>query len=176
MSFREFLINWVISIKFLKAPILQIPFKKSFLNVSFLQLTDYKALSFYLFLAKSWKMIRSFILSHLIMSSSSWPPWTAAHQAPLPMGFSRQEYWSGMPLPPLGDLPNPGTEPVSSASSAWAGSYSLQLVPPDRTGSGGVAFRQEGTMQTGKQRASSEGWLSADERGESRRSNLGVRW
>ena len=35
-------------------------------------------------------------------------PWTVAHQAPLSMGFSRQEYWSGLPCPPPGDLPNPG--------------------------------------------------------------------
>ena len=34
-------------------------------------------------------------------------PWTVAHQAPLYVGFSRQEYWSGLPFPPLGDLPNP---------------------------------------------------------------------
>ena len=40
-------------------------------------------------------------------------PWTVAHQAPLSMGFSRQEYWSGSPCPPPGDLPNPGTEPRS---------------------------------------------------------------
>ena len=38
-------------------------------------------------------------------------PWTMAHQAPLPMGFSRQEYWSGLPFPFPGDLPNQGTEP-----------------------------------------------------------------
>ena len=38
-------------------------------------------------------------------------PWTAARQAPLPMGFSRQGYWSGLPCPPPGDLPNPGIEP-----------------------------------------------------------------
>ena len=38
-----------------------------------------------------------------------------AHQAPLFMGFSRQEYWSGLPCPPPGDLPDPGIEPVSSA-------------------------------------------------------------
>ena len=37
-------------------------------------------------------------------------PWTVAHQAPLSMGFSRQEYWSGLPFPSPGDLPNPGTE------------------------------------------------------------------
>ena len=42
-------------------------------------------------------------------------PWTVAHQAPLPMGFSRQEYWSGLPCPPPGDLPNPGIEPASPA-------------------------------------------------------------
>ena len=39
--------------------------------------------------------------------------WTIACQAPLSMGFSRQEYWSGLPLPSPGDLPNPGTEPMS---------------------------------------------------------------
>ena len=39
-------------------------------------------------------------------------PWTEARQAPLSMGFSRQEYWSGLPFPPPGDLPNPGIEPI----------------------------------------------------------------
>ena len=42
-------------------------------------------------------------------------PWTVAHHAPLSMGFSRQEYWSGLPFPSPGDLPNPGTEPKSPA-------------------------------------------------------------
>ena len=41
-------------------------------------------------------------------------PWTAAHQAPLSTGFFRQEYWSGSPFPPPGDLPNPGIQPMSS--------------------------------------------------------------
>ena len=40
-------------------------------------------------------------------------PRTVASQAPLSMGFSRQEYWSGLPCPPPGDLPSPGTDPVS---------------------------------------------------------------
>ena len=40
-------------------------------------------------------------------------PWTVACQAPLSMGFSRQEYWRGSPCPPLGDRPNPGIEPRS---------------------------------------------------------------
>ena len=43
---------------------------------------------------------------------------TVAHQAPLSMGLSRQEYWSGLPFPPPGDLPDPGIKPVSPASPA----------------------------------------------------------
>ena len=42
-------------------------------------------------------------------------PWTVAHQAPVSMGFSKQEYWSGLPFPSPGDLPNPEIEPVSPA-------------------------------------------------------------
>ena len=42
-------------------------------------------------------------------------PWTVARQAPLPMGFSRQEYCSGLPFPPPGDLLDPGIEPTSPA-------------------------------------------------------------
>ena len=42
-------------------------------------------------------------------------PWTVAQQAPLPMEFSRQEYWSGFPFPSPGDIPNPGIEPRSPA-------------------------------------------------------------
>ena len=45
-------------------------------------------------------------------------PWTVAHQAPLSMGFSRQEYWSGLPFPSPGDLPNPGIKPGSPALQA----------------------------------------------------------
>ena len=48
-------------------------------------------------------------------------PWTVACQAPLPMGFSRQGYWSGLPRPPPGDLPDPGIELTSLASPALAG-------------------------------------------------------
>ena len=42
-------------------------------------------------------------------------PWTVAYQAPLSMAFSRQEYWSGLPFPSPGDLPDPGIEPWSPA-------------------------------------------------------------
>ena len=45
-------------------------------------------------------------------------PWTVAHQAPPSMGFSRQEYWSGLPFPSPGDLPNPGIKPRSPALQA----------------------------------------------------------
>ena len=44
--------------------------------------------------------------------------WTVAHQAPLSMEFSRQEYWSGLPCPSLGDLPDPGMEPRSPTLQA----------------------------------------------------------
>ena len=47
--------------------------------------------------------------------------WTVACQALLSMGFPRQEYWSGLPFPPLGDLPYPGIEPISLVSSALGG-------------------------------------------------------
>ena len=43
-------------------------------------------------------------------------PWTVARQAPLSVGFSRQEYWSGLPFPPPEDLPKPGIKPVSPVS------------------------------------------------------------
>ena len=46
-----------------------------------------------------------------------------AHQAPLSMGFPRQEYWSGMPLPPPGVLPDPGIEPESPVSPSLAGGF-----------------------------------------------------
>ena len=48
---------------------------------------------------------------------------TVVHQAPLSVGFSRQEYWSGLPFPPSGDLLDPGIEPVSLMSSALAGGF-----------------------------------------------------
>ena len=50
-------------------------------------------------------------------------PWTVAYQAPLSMGFSRQEYWSGLPCPPPGDLPDPGIEPTSLMSPSLADGF-----------------------------------------------------
>ena len=64
-------------------------------------------------------------LSHVILFVT---PWTVTHQAPPSMEFSRQEYWSGLPLPSPGDLPNPGVEPESSALQA--DSYCLSQGSP----------------------------------------------
>ena len=58
------------------------------------------------------------VLSHVCLFAI---PWTVALQAPLSMGFSRQEYWSGLPFSPPGDRPNPGIKPESLASPAFAG-------------------------------------------------------
>ena len=55
--------------------------------------------------------------------------WTIAHQAPLSMGFSRPEYWSGLPCPPPGDLPDPRAEPVSLMSPALASMFSPLALP-----------------------------------------------
>ena len=60
--------------------------------------------------------------------SDSWNPWTVAHQAPLSMKFSWQEYWSGLPFPSPGDLHDPGVEPGSPALQA----DSLPFEPPGK--------------------------------------------
>ena len=64
----------------------------------------------------NWTELRD-ITSYCMLSAQSCLtlfaiPWTAAHQAPLFMEFSQQEYWSGLPVPPPGELPHPGIEPV----------------------------------------------------------------
>ena len=72
--------------------------------------------------------------------------WTVAHQAPLPMGFSRQEYWSGLPCPPPGDLPNPGMEPNSPSLQV----DSLPSEPPGKPKNTGVGslFLLQGIIPT----------------------------
>ena len=64
---------------------------------------------------------------------------TVAHQAPLSMGSSRQEYWRGLPFPFLGDLPKPGTEPRSPALQADSLPAEPQ-VKPKNTGMGSLSF------------------------------------
>ena len=61
--------------------------------------------------------------------SDSVTPWTVARQAPLFMGFSRQECWSGLPFPPPGDLPDPGIQPTSPALKAYSLPLSHQGSP-----------------------------------------------
>ena len=60
-------------------------------------------------------------------------PWTVAHQAPPSMGYSRQEYWSGLPFPSSGDLPDPGIEPRSPALQADALTYEPSGKPDGYT-------------------------------------------
>ena len=57
------------------------------------------------------------LLNHVRLFAT---PWTVAYQASLSVGFSRQEYWSGLPFPAPGDLPDPGIEPRSPALQADA--------------------------------------------------------
>ena len=95
----------------------------------------------------TWVLFCIFLIGHLRSNSNIWvnsiehstvlelvaqfcvhlfvTPWTVAHQAPLSMGFSRQEYCSGLPFPSPGDLSDPGIEPGSL--TLWTGS--LQLGP-----------------------------------------------
>ena len=65
---------------------------------------------------------------HSVVSDSSRPHGLMPGQAPLSMGFSRQEYWSGLPFPSPGDLPDPGIEPMSHTLQA----DSLLPEPPGR--------------------------------------------
>ena len=65
------------------------------------------------------------MLSHVPLFATLW---AVAHQAPLSTGFPRQEYWSGLPFPPPGDLPNSGIKPRSSVFQA----DSLTSEPPGK--------------------------------------------
>ena len=62
--------------------------------------------------------MRRLLLFNCSVMSDSATPWAVAHQTPLSMGFPRQEYWSGLPFPYPGDLPNPGIEPRSPTLQA----------------------------------------------------------
>ena len=67
-------------------------------------------------------MLLGAVLRHWVVSDSA-TTWTAACQAPLPMEFSRQEYWGGLPFPTPGHLPNSGAEPTSAVPPALAGGF-----------------------------------------------------
>ena len=68
-------------------------------------------------------------------------PWTVTCQDPLSIEFSRQEYWSGLPHPPPGDLPDPGIEPASPVSPELAGKFFTTKLP-------GKPFYAEYIMQS----------------------------
>ena len=74
------------------------------------------------------------VLSHVRLFET---PWTVAYQAPLFMGFSRQEYWSGLPFPSPGDLPDPGIKPRSPAMQADA----LLSEPPGKHVEGKIELK-----------------------------------
>ena len=74
------------------------------------------------------------VLDYLCVSSRVWlfvTPRTVAHQTPLSMECSRQEYWNRFPFPPPGDLPNPGIKPASLASPALTDRF-FTTEPPEK--------------------------------------------
>ena len=71
------------------------------------------------------------MLHHLIMSSFFVTLCTAVLRAPLSMGFSRQKYWSGLPFPPPGDLPDPGIKPMAPVTTVLASGI-FATVPPGK--------------------------------------------
>ena len=75
-----------------------------------------------------------YMLSHFIRVQLFATLWTVAHQDPLPMGFSRQEYWNGSPCPPPRNLPDPGIKPVSLTSPALAGRFLYHFSLTDYLG------------------------------------------
>ena len=69
------------------------------------------------------------MLSHFSRVLLFAAPWDVACPAPLSMGFSRQEYWSGLPCRPPGDLPNPGIQSASLMSPALVGRFFTTSIP-----------------------------------------------
>ena len=104
-----------------------------------------------------WHTVLCAVLSHSVVSDSV-TSWTVTHQAPLSIGFSRQEYWSGLPCPPPGDLPDPGiksrspalqadslpAEPQGKPKNTGVGSLSLllRIFPPQESNWGLLHCRQ----------------------------------
>ena len=92
------------------------------LNFNLLRTSDSNCLKNWLSLVLYKCLVVSQMLSCVWLFAT---PWTVAHQAPLSMKFSRQEYWSGLPFSLPGDLPNPGVKPMSLTSPASAGGFLL---------------------------------------------------
>ena len=96
------------------------------------------------------------MLTHVCLFAT---PWTVAHQAPLSLEISRQEYWTGLLLPPLGDLPDPEIEPLSLVSPALSGRFfttgdmsecflTLELEPPPLLSNPAPLSSRCGILQT----------------------------
>ena len=84
-----------------------------------------------------------YVLSHLSCVRLFAVLWTIAHQAPLSMGFARQEYWSGLPFPPPGHLPSLGSDPslfTTLAPPGLTAQSSIAIHSPDFAGGGGVSY------------------------------------
>ena len=86
--------------------------KKAFKTLNILQQTRHVCM-----------YVHKHVLSHFGHVQLYAAPWTVAHQAPLSREFSTQEYWSGLPCPSSGNLPDPGTEPTSLMPPALAGRF-----------------------------------------------------
>ena len=96
------------------------------------------------------------MLSHFSHGRLFATPWTVAHQAPLSMGFPRQEYWSGLPCPSPGDLPHPGTEPTSltsvlasgffTTSTTWKSNQTKVIKSNQNLTNQKVTFKVNGTL------------------------------
>ena len=85
--------------------------------------------SYYLSLSKMTCAAAAMMLNHFSHVGLFGTPWIVAYQAPLCIGFSKQEYWSGLPCPPPGDLPNSKTELLSPVSPALAGRFFTSEPP-----------------------------------------------
>ena len=72
------------------------------------------------------------LFSKVVMSDPFVTPWTVAYQAPLSMGFPRQEYWSWLPFPSPGDLPDPGIEPTSALAGGFFGGSVVKNPPAEQ--------------------------------------------
>ena len=101
--------------------------------------------SFFMVQAFTFSDLMTTAIGYLCMCAQScttlWNPWTVAHHAPLSMEFSRQEYWSGLPVPSQGDLPNPGIEPRSP--TLQADSSPAKPQGPKNPGMGSLSLLQE---------------------------------
>ena len=91
-----------------------------------------------------------------VTSATSWAllatPWIVAHQAPLSMGFSKQEYWGGLPWPSSGNLPDPGIKPTSLMSPALVdGFFTISTTQrPTRQLNSAIIYPETASDPTGK--------------------------